>query len=228
MKKSIWFWLCFITAIILGVYFATRIIMITSGRGRLATIRHISITTDQPDQDMAPLAAALGVPPGSRSYATRLTAVNDRIGAVPGVRTSAVRRLANGNLGVHVQIHETIALWTDDGEIFFPLSADGTIIQTPRRTRTPGAIVFRGPVPDDIGDIARVAGHLGKDLDYMEWIENRRFNIHTTGGVTILLPQVNPNAAIGSLMVLNKKNGILSKKIRIIDMRDAARILIKE
>ena len=61
----------------------------------------------------------------------------------------------------------------------------------------------------------------------MEWIENRRWNIVTNGGTTIMLPEKNPSAAIGHLIILNKNHAILDRDIKIIDMRDDARILVK-
>jgi len=64
-------------------------------------------------------------------------------------------------------------------------------------------------------------------LDYLEWIENRRWNLHTTGGITIMLPEQNPVDAIGQLVSLNNNHNILSRKINLIDMRDSARILVK-
>ena len=65
------------------------------------------------------------------------------------------------------------------------------------------------------------------DLDYMEWIENRRWNMYTKGGIVVMLPEDNPLAAIGTLVALNTNHNILNKQIQIIDMRDAARILVK-
>ncbi len=227
MKKSVWFWLCFVIAIVLATYFATRVIMVTSGRGRLGQIRHISITTDGENVDLSALAAATGIAPGTASYRTRLGPINARIAAVPGVRASAVRRLANGNLGVRAEMYQTIALWTDDGETFFPISGNGTIIRTPQKNRAPSDVLFRGPVPRDIDEITRVAANLGGVLDYMEWIENRRWNMHTTGGIVVLLPQDDPAAAVSKLLIMNKNNQILDKKISTIDMRDHARVLVK-
>ena len=61
----------------------------------------------------------------------------------------------------------------------------------------------------------------------MEWIENRRWNLHTLGGITVMLPENDPISAIGTLITLNTNNAILRKDIETIDMRDSARILVK-
>ena len=87
--------------------------------------------------------------------------------------------------------------------------------------------MFRGPVPNDISQITKSATNLIGDLDYIEWIDDRRWNIVTTNDITVMLPEENPDAAIASLIVLNDKHNILSKNIKTIDMRDSARILVK-
>ncbi len=226
MKRSIWFWLSFICAIILAVYFSVRIIMINMGHGPLSRIRNVSISADSKDKNLSALAAAIAIPPQTRTTSINLQQINERVSAVPGVRKSAVRRMPNGNLSIRVSLYRAVALWTD-GTNYFPLSADGTIVNQPTETRNIGNVVFRGSVPNDITEITRAAHNLIGDLNYLEWIENRRWNLHTMGGITVMLPESDPISAIGILTTLNTNHHILAKDITIIDMRDSARILIK-
>ena len=226
MKRSIWFWLYFIVAIGLAIYFATRIIMVISGYGVNSYVRNIAISADSKNKDLNAIATAAAIAPATNSYTIDLQQVKDRIRAVPGVKEAAIRRKPDGNLSIKVQLYEAIALWTD-GENYFPISADGTIVNKPRQERDENSVVFRGPVPNDISEITKAAHNLLSDLDYMEWIEGRRWNLHTSGDITVLLPEKNPADAIGSLIVLNKNHKILSKKLTTIDMRDSSRILVK-
>lgn len=226
MKRSIWFWLYFVIAIILGVYFATRIFMVSTGHGPLSYVRSLSISADIPNKDLTPVAAAAAVAPGTRAYGATLDAINSRIASTPGVKNAATRRLANGNLTVRVQLYQAVAQWTD-GEQYYPLSADGTIVNNPTTARNPNTVVFRGDVPNDISNITNAAHNMVADLDYLEFIEKRRWNLHTLGGITVMLPERDPAAAIASLMILDKNHKILSRDIDVIDMRDDSRILIK-
>lgn len=226
MKRGIWFWLCFIVAILLAVYFATRTIMTFTGHGDLARIRNISISADKNDKDLSSLATAASIAPGTRTYAVNLDNMNARISNVPGVKKSAVRRMPNGNLIVRTSMHTAVALWTD-GQYYYPLSADGTIVQKPTDIRDESHVVFRGPVPNDITEITNAVHNLVGNLDYIEWIENRRWNIYTNGGITVMLPERDPITAIGTLITLNNNHKILARDIHIIDMRDTTRILIK-
>lgn len=225
MKRSIWFWVCFVVAVIMAIYFATRIIMVGMGRGKLAQVHNISIVTDSRDADMDAMRAAAG---GlvRNTYDVDLDVLNARIAAVPGVKQSAVRRLPNGNLAVRANMHRAVAQWSD-GERYFPLSADGTIVNQPSSARDIGAVVFVGALPKDIAEITSAARNMVADVAYMEWIENRRWNIVTMGGITVMLPEENPVGAISTLISLNQNHNLLGKKIQVIDMRDGARILVK-
>ncbi len=226
MKRNLWFWLYFIAAILLAIYFATRIIMTFMGYGPIAKVKNISISADTRNQDLTAIAAATGISPGTHTHSVNLELVNARLVATPGVRESAVRRLPNGNLSVKIRLYRAVAAWTD-GTYYYPLSADGTIVQRPSEEKSPGTVVFRGDVPNDINNITKAATNLIGDLDYLEFVDNRRWNIITNGGITVMLPEESPDAAIASLVVLNNKHKILNKNIQTIDMRDTARILVK-
>ena len=226
MKRSIWFWLYFVVAILLAVYFATRVIMVCTGKSNLAYVRSLNISADISNKDLSPIANAAMVAPGTMAYGETLDSINARIMATPGVKNSATRRLPSGNLSIHVQLYQAVAQWTD-GSLYYPLSADGTIVNKPTETRNENTVVFKGNVPDDISEITNLAHNLVERLDYMEFIEDRRWNIHTKEGIIIFLPEKEASTAIAKLITLDKNYKILSKDIEIIDLRDEARILVK-
>jgi len=226
MKRSIWFWLCFVLCVTLATYFSVRIVMTVTGHGATARVHSISISADTRGPDLTAVATAAGVTRDTHTYTVDLDAMAARIAATPGVRQAAVRRMPNGNINVRVKMYRAVAQWTD-GEAFYPLSADGTVVKRPTDTRDASSVVFRGPVPDDISEITKAAHNMVGHIDYLEWIEDRRWNIQTTDGVTIMLPEINPAAAIAGLIMLDEKHGLLSRQISVIDMRDDARILVK-
>ncbi len=226
MKRSIWFWVYFTIAIVLAIYIATRIVMTDMGHGKSATVHAISVSANPKPKDLTGIAAAAAVPAGTRTYSIDLTELNQRIDNVAGVKNSAVRRRPNGNLDVKTEIYTAVALWTD-GTSYFPLSADGTIVRRASDTRDEATVLFRGALPDDISTITNAAHNMIEHVDFLEWIEGRRWNLHTTGGIVVMLPENNPSDAIAGLIVLNNNHKILSRDIRVIDMRDDARILIK-
>ncbi len=226
MKRSIWFWVCFVLSVVFAVYFASRVIMVGMGYGNMARVRNISVSADKKDKDLSAIAVAASVAPGTRAYSVDLNQMNAKIAAVPGVKDSAVRRLSNGNLVVRVTLHTAVALWTD-GEHYFPLSADGTIVNKPTDVRDDTHVVFRGVVPNDIAEITKAAHNFVGRLDYLEWIEGRRWNLYTMNGIVVMLPERDPLGAIASLVTLNNNHKILDRDISVLDMRDEARILVK-
>ncbi|MFQ6695728.1 MAG: cell division protein FtsQ/DivIB [Alphaproteobacteria bacterium] len=226
MKKSIWFWLYFVLSIILAIYFAVRIITSQMGRGPISTIKSIeTYGTNAKDDEIIKLS--LGVAPGTSLRAADLHQLNYRVSNIPGVKNSAVRRLPNGKIIVKIEKHKVIATWTD-GAYYYPLSADGTKINTPSTERNDNSIVFQGDLPNNLNDIISNVSSISKYIDYVNMVESRRWNIHTKIGTTIYLPEQDPASAINKIKVLNQTHKLLSKKLDIIDMRDKARILVKE
>lgn len=226
MKKNILFWIYFVVAIILAIYFSTRIIMTFMGIGDVSTVHKVSIKTDSKNKDLTEISAAAAIAPGTHTYSVNLNQIQHRISDVPGVKQVAVRRLPNGNLSVNVKTHKTFASWTD-GQFYYPISDDGTIINKPSNERNNNSITFRGNIPSDIKTITKAATNLIDKIDYIEQIEERRWNLQTKNGILVMLPENAPEDAIGKLLVLQKKYKILTKDLTTIDMRDDARILIK-
>ena len=226
MKKSIFFWLYFVLSIILAIYFAVRIITSQMGRGPVSSVQHIS-AYGATSKDKEIIKLALGVTPGTNLRNVDLHQLNYHISNIPGVKKSAVRLLPNGDIIVKIQKHNVIATWSD-GLNYYPLSAEGVKIDTPSLERKDDTIVFQGDLPDDITSIINGVSAISDYIDYMNMVESRRWNIHTKNGITIYLPENDPAGAVSKISVLNQTHKLLSRKLDIIDMRDSARILVKE
>lgn len=226
MKKSILFWLYFVLSILLAIYFAVRIITSQMGRGPVSQVHHIS-AYGATSKDKELIKLSLGITPGMNLRQVDLHQLNYRISNIPGIKKSAVRLLPNGDIIVKIQKHNVIATWSD-GLNYYPLSADGVKIDTPSTERRNDTIVFQGDLPDDITSIINSVSAISNHIDYITMIESRRWNIHTKNGITIYLPENDPAIAINKISVLNQTHKLLSRKLDIIDMRDSARILVKE
>ena len=107
------------------------------------------------------------------------------------------------------------------------MSADETKVDTSATTRDENTIVLMGMLPDDLTDIINNVSTISEYIDYMNMVENRRWDIHTKNGITIMLPENNPGFAINKIARLNQTHKLLSRQIKTIDMRDNARILVK-
>ena len=196
------------------------------GRGPVSYVKHISILSDSKDTDFEQIRLATGINNGINIKLVDLRQTNNRIAKIPGIKNSSVRRLSNGDIIIKTQQHKVAAQWTD-GIYYYPLSTDGTKIDSPTTERDENTIVFRGNVPENLTEIINSVSALSKHIDYMNMIESRRWDIHTKNNTTIYLPEDNPSVAINKISRLNQKHKILSRDIEIIDMRDSARILVK-
>lgn len=226
MKKSIFFWLYFIASIILAVYFSVRIITSIMGRGPVSEVKHVSILSDSKNTDLEQIRLAIGISHGTNIKSVDLHQINNRVSKVPGVKKSAVRRLSNGDIIIKTEQHK-VAAQLSDGVYYYPLSEDGTKIDTPSTERNENTIVFRGSVPENFTEIVSVVSGISGDIDYMYLVESRRWNIYTKNGTLIYLPEDEPSVAVNKIKRLNNTHKILSRDIEIIDMRDPARILVK-
>jgi cell division protein FtsQ len=226
MKKSIFFWLYFVGSIILATYFACRIITSQMGRGPISSVKHIHITNNSNDFNPDAIKMAIGISGETNIRSIDLRQINKLVLGVPGIKKSATRRLSNGDIIIKTEKYNVVAVWSD-GVYYYPLSSDGTKIDTPSDTYNENALVFRGEVPNDLTDIINSASVLSEYIDYIKMVESRRWNIHTKNGTTIYLPENNFADAINKINVLNQTHKILSRQIDIIDMRDKARILVK-
>jgi len=226
MKKTIFFWLYFIASIILAVYFSVRIITSIMGRGPVSDVKHISILSDSRNADLEPIRLATGISAGTKIKSVDLHQVNNRVSKVPGVKRSSIRRLSNGDIIIKTEQHK-VAAQLSDGIYYYPLSEDGTKIETPSTERNENTIVFRGSVPENFTEIVNIVSGLSDYIDYIYMVETRRWNIYTKNGTLIYLPENEPSVAINKIKRLNNTHKILSRNIEIIDMRDPARILVK-
>ena len=226
MKKTVFFWLYFIASIILATYFACRIITSQMGRGPISLVKHIHITNNTQDFNPDTIKMAIGISGETNVRSIDLRQINKRVLEIPGIKKSAVRRLSNGDIIIKTEKHNVVAVWSD-GVYYYPLSSDGTKIDTPFDTHNENALVFRGEVPNDLTDIINGASALSEYIDYIKMVESRRWDIHTKNGITIYLPENDFADAINKINVLNQTHKLLSRQIDIIDMRDKARILVK-
>ena len=226
MRKSIFFWLYFIVAIMLATYFAVRIITNQMGRGPISYVKQVVIVSDGKDIDLEPVKVAIGITNGTNIKSIDLYQINNRVVDVPGIKDASTRKLPNGNIIVKTIQHNVAAQWSD-GVYFYPLSSDGVKIDKPTSVRDENTIVFQGIIPENITDIINALSPIAQYIDYVNMIESRRWNIHTKNGTVIYLPENEPSVAINKINILNQTHKILSREIETIDMRDTARILVK-
>jgi cell division protein FtsQ len=226
MKKPFAFWLMFGLAVLIAVYAAVRVSVVLMGQGgRLPSVRKISVYSSS--GEVAAVAARLNIAPGTRRIDLDDTLA--RITADPDVAKAAVRRMPNGDVKIRAGMRVVVAAWTD-GEKYYPLDSEGEPINRPLDSRPANTMVFSGKVPPDVSEISAAmkrAPGLFYRADRLEFIENRRWDVFLLNGIRVMLPEENFAAAVQKIEKMNKQNMILDRQIRLLDMRDVARPMVK-
>lgn len=228
MKNKILFWLFFILAVLLAIYISVRIAMLAIGAGGpVSVIKKVSIYAS--DGNVENIASAVNIAPGTKTRALNLENAVSAVQADPDVAAASVRRMPNGNIKIKAGMRRVVAAWTD-GEKFYPMDENGTPINRPLESRPNGVLIFSGKISRDVSDISHTvksAPELFYKTDRLELIEDRRWNIILLSGMTIMLPEENQDEAIKMLAKMQKQNGILDREIKVLDLRDIARPLVK-
>ncbi|MCL2748847.1 MAG: cell division protein FtsQ/DivIB [Alphaproteobacteria bacterium] len=227
MKSKFLFWLMFGFAVLLAIYIAVRMSMVLMGQGGvLSTIKKVSVNAIG-GGDARQLAGRLDIAPGAKSL--DMEDALAKIMADPDVALASVRRMPNSEIRVRAKMRVVVAAWTD-GEKYYPLDSNGTPISRQLDSRPQSTLVFSGKVPSDISEVLTVmrrAPDLFYRTDKMEFVENRRWDIFLMGGIRIMLPEENFVDAVKKIEKMHKQNAILDRQIRVLDMRDTSRPLVK-
>ncbi len=228
MKKNLLFWIYFAFAIIFMIYFGIRIIMTCFWNSPVSEVKSVYFSGNLENGDIVFFQSVVGITSRDiNTYSISLTDVNNRILSQPEVKSSATRRVGNGKLDIKIEKYEPVAFWTD-GDFYYPITQNGIIISRPTSEMPAASFIFIGKTGNDLMPLIKSAAPLFEEIAYIEWIENRRWDIYTNDGLRILLPEKDFVSAVAKLAVLNKEHDILSRDIKSLDLRDNTRILIKE
>ncbi|MDR0967385.1 MAG: cell division protein FtsQ/DivIB [Rickettsiales bacterium] len=225
MKSKFWFWLTFGVAFVLAVYVSARIVL----SGGDYSVKKISIyVNDCPNTSecVNGIAANLHIIPGQ---SVNLQTILSDVLANPDVASASVQKRPNGEIKIRVNMRVVVATWTD-GTYYYPMDSSGEKINRPTNQRPINSLVFSGNVPDDfirIENALKKTPHLRAQINYLEFIENRRWDIYLTSGMKIMLPEGDPTDTLNQIEKMNSQNMILSRKIKLLDMRDPSRPLVK-
>lgn len=156
--------------------------------------------------------------------------VRERLMKLPLVRDAAVRKLFPSRVSIVITERQPYALWQKDGQVSV-VSVDGTVIDTLRDDRfvTLPFVVGEGANThlDQFGALLEAAGDLRARIKAGIRISDRRWDLVTTDGVTLRLPEENAVAAVAQVARLARDNRLLDKDIVAIDLRDPTRIAVQ-
>ncbi len=163
-----------------------------------------------------------------------LEEVKSRVEKLPWVRSAIVKRSFFPNI-IQISIEEKQigAIWQNH-EKFYPVDFDGNIIHADFRTQTPILLIVGEKAPENVKKLLEAIYDKDKKLyqriKVANFISGRRWNLvldDIEKGITIKLPEENPEEAWQKLLKLHASKGILKRKLTIIDLRLQDKVIVK-
>ena len=156
--------------------------------------------------------------------------VRDRLLKLPLVRDAAVRKLYPSRVSIVITERLPYGLWQKDGKVSV-VSVDGTPIDTMRDDRFAALPFVVGAGADthltEYTDLLEAAGDMRGRIKAGIRISDRRWDLMTTDGVTIRLPEENATAAMTRAAKLQRETRLFDKDIVSLDLRDPTRLAVR-
>lgn len=160
--------------------------------------------------------------------------IKQQLETLPWIRDVTVKRSFLPNiLQIHIQEKQVLALWQLKHRLY-PLDRDGYVIEAEYRPDKPVLLVIGQDAPEHLIDllqtIAKIDNNYSSRLKVANYISQRRWNLtfdDINSGVTVKMPEDNLEAALTRLINLDKKSSILKRKLTIIDLRLADKMVVK-
>jgi cell division protein FtsQ len=158
------------------------------------------------------------------------TAARARLKANPWIAEATILKLYPGRLHIKVTEREAFALWQKDGKVAV-ISADGTVVESfvsQRFAKLP-MVVGAGADVKAKGFLAIVDGFpvIRDQLQASILVADRRWNLRLKNGINIRLPEEGIEAALTTLLDLDRDKKLLSRDIDVVDLRLPDRVTVR-
>lgn len=159
--------------------------------------------------------------------------LKSRVEALPWVKEAVIKRKFFPNvLEINLQERVVRSIWQIN-EKFHPIDEDGNVIDAQFTPKAPILLIVGEGAPQNINQLLKDIDSNKKVLERVKvanYISNRRWNLvldDIENGITIKLPEDNVEEAWKKLLKLDAVNGILKRKLTIIDLRLKGKITVK-
>lgn len=177
------------------------------------------------------LLDVLNVERGMPVTAIDIHEARTRIQRMPWIKTVHIERRLPHILYVDIRERTPVAVWQNQGR-YKPIDSEGQLIET-FVNKLNGLPLILGPdAPEKTPELLEFLGQepeLKKRVKAATRIGRRRWNIlldDISKGITVRLPEKDPAGAWGRLAKLDKSEGILKRKITMIDLRQPDKLIV--
>jgi len=159
-----------------------------------------------------------------------LAAARERVETLPWVENATLRKIYPATLKITINERKPYVLWQRDQTVSV-IDESGRVIGDASDVHYQDLIRVVGQGADKrAGEAIALAGAATAIRDRLRaavLISERRWNLVLDNGVTLMLPQDKPEAALQVIAALDARNGLLSKDIVSVDLRLADRMFVR-
>jgi cell division protein FtsQ len=157
-------------------------------------------------------------------------AARSRLKANPWIAEATVLKLYPGRLHIAITERQAFALWQMGGKVSV-IASDGTILQDFVSPRFAKLTMVVGDGAEAKGrDFLRLVERFPAVRDQVRaavLVANRRWNLHLNNEIDIRLPEDNVEAALETLVALDRDKKLLSRDIDMVDLRLPDRVTVR-
>ncbi len=159
-----------------------------------------------------------------------VAAARARLEADPLVKQASVRKLYPDQLVIDIIERTPYAVWQKDGQVK-AIAADGAPIDYVIDSRYAGLpFVVGGGANERAREFTALLDAMQELKPRVEagvLIGGRRWNLRLKSGIDIKLPETDPQAAVASLLKLQREQRILDRDVLALDLRAPDRVFVR-
>lgn len=191
------------------------------------------IVTGREKTSQKEILQALQLKRGDNFLQINIQEIKQRLETLPWVRKVLVKRTFFPNvIQVSIEERKVRSIWQIN-EKFHPIDYDGKVINAAFEPTHPILLIVGEGAPENINtllDYISSNQQILRRVKVANFISGRRWNLvldDIKDGITIKLPEDNIEQAWKKLLKLDATNGILKRKLTIIDLRLKGKITVK-
>ncbi|MGI8568442.1 MAG: cell division protein FtsQ/DivIB [Methylocella sp.] len=193
------------------------------------SIKAVTIAGERELKEQDILAIA-GIGPRNSLLFLDVANIRERLNQLPIVKEAAVTKLYPDRLLIEIEERQPFALWQCDGQVQI-VAADGVPLAAMRDRRFIHLPLVVGAGANQKLDqylaLLESAGDLRERIVAGVLVAGRRWTLKTASGIDVLLPELEPEAALARLVDLQRTSHVLDKDILSLDLRQSGRVVAR-
>jgi cell division protein FtsQ len=176
------------------------------------------------------ILAVAGIGPRNSLLFLDVAKIRERLKQLPLVKEAAITKLYPDRLLIEIEERQPFALWQCDGQVQI-VAADGVPVAAMRDRRFIHLPLVVGAGANEKLDqylaLLEAARDLRERIVAGVLVAGRRWTLKTANGIDVVLPEMEPPAALARLVDLQRTSHVLDKDILSLDLRQPGRVIAR-